>query len=109
MRYLIGLLVILFDLLDNFTTFVCLTTAPTSSHEILAEANPIARWLFDSIGLVEGLALSTVVTLAAVVFLLFTKRLHPHTRLLLLGVLAILPLFAALNNLQVMHRAGIWL
>ncbi|MFQ5513055.1 MAG: hypothetical protein ACE5FG_01350 [Myxococcota bacterium] len=108
MRFLLGMLVILFDLMDNFTTFICLTSEPIGvPGAVLTEANPVARWLFESVGLYQGLVFSTVVTVSAVAFLVFTKRLHPTLRLLLLGVLAILPAFAAVNNYLVMQQVGI--
>jgi hypothetical protein len=105
MRFLLGLLVIFFNMIDNFTTFACLRS-PIPGFEV-SEANPIARWLFDSIGLLEGLLIETAVTMAAVGFLVFTQRLPLGTRLTLLTVLAALPAWAAINNLNVMRAVGI--
>ena len=76
---------------------------------MLHEANPIARWLFESVGLVEGLILETLVTTVAVCFLVWAPRISPQLRLALLVVLAILPAWATANNLEVMRSVGIGL
>jgi hypothetical protein len=105
MRFLLGALVVLFNLADNTTTFLCLRQ-PVAGFEIV-EANPIARWLFDSIGLVEGLVLEMLITTAAIAFLVFTGRISGRMKLGLLIVLALLPAWAALNNLLVIRTVGL--
>ena len=105
MRFLLGGLVLIFNLLDNATTFVCLT-APATGFEIF-EANPIARWLFEVAGLTEGLVIETLITTAAVVFLVMTTRIAASPKLLLLFVLTVLPAWAVANNLQVIQEVGI--
>ena len=104
MRFVLGMLVVLFNCLDNATTFLCLR-APIPGYEIF-EANPLARVLFDSIGLVEGLMIEMTVTLAAVAFLVFTRRLPRGLKLPLLSVLVVLPAWAAVNNLLVIRAVG---
>jgi hypothetical protein len=105
MRFLLGALVMLFNLADNTTTFLCLRQ-PVAGFEVV-EANPIARWLFASIGLVEGLVLEMLLTTAAIAFLVVTPRIPGRTRLLLLVVLALLPAWASLNNLLVIRAIGL--
>jgi len=105
MRFLLGALVILLNLADNTTTFLCLRQ-PVSGFEVI-EANPVARWLFASVGLVEGLVLEMAITTAAIAFLVITRRIPARTRLLLLTVLALLPAWAALNNLMVIRAVGL--
>jgi hypothetical protein len=105
MRFLLGALVVLFNLADNTTTFLCLRQ-PVPGFEIV-EANPIARWLFESVGLVEGLALEMLITTAAIAFLVFTGRIPSRMKLLLLVVLALLPAWASLNNLLVIRTVGL--
>jgi hypothetical protein len=105
MRFLLGALVVLFNLTDNTTTFLCLRQ-PVEGFEVV-EANPIARWLFDSIGLIEGLVLEMVITTAAIAFLVFTTRLPRRAKLLLLALLALLPAWASLNNLLVLRVVGV--
>ena len=105
MHSALGVLVVLLNVADNTTTFLCLR-APTPGFE-LAEANPAAAWLFDAIGLVPGLVLEMAVTTAAVWFLVATTHLRPRTKLALLAVLALLPLWATLNNAYVIHATGV--
>jgi hypothetical protein len=53
MRFAVGTLVVLMNLADNATTFLCLR-APVPDFE-LVEANPAGSWLFDTVGLLPGL------------------------------------------------------
>ena len=64
MRLFLGALVVLFNLADNATTFLCLR-APVPGFEVI-EANPAAACLFDAIGLERGLVLEMVVTTVAI-------------------------------------------
>lgn len=105
MRIALGFVVLVLNLIDNATTFVCLR-APIPGFEVI-EANPFARWLFDSIGLLPGLLLETLVTTLAVAFLVVSTRISPRIRLALLAVLSALPAWASLNNLEVMRAIGI--
>ena len=105
LRFVLGSLVILFNLLDNATTFLCLS-APVEGFQVV-EANPFARWLFEAIGLTEGLVVEMLITCAAVGFLVFTKRLPPRVQLTLLLILVVLPAWAVVNNLGVMKTVGI--
>jgi hypothetical protein len=104
---MLGALVIFFNMMDNVTTFACLRSATPGFR--VTEANPIARWLFDSVGLVEGLVVETIITTLAVGFLVFTQRLSLRVRVTLLCILAALPAWAAINNLNVMRAVGILL
>jgi len=101
MRVLLGTLVVLFNLADNATTFLCMR-APVPGFEVI-EANPAAAWLFDSIGLRQGLALEMLVTTVAIGFLIVTQRISPRVKIALLVVLAALPAWAAVNNLLVIQ------
>ncbi len=105
MRFLLGGLAVVLNLLDNTTTFLCLR-APIPGFEIF-EANPLARWMFEAMGLLEGLVLETVITTAAVAFLVLTTRIPRRIRIALLAVLAALPAWAVANNMQVMHDVGL--
>jgi hypothetical protein len=101
MRIALGVLVVLLNLADNTTTFLCLR-APVPGFDV-AEANPAAAWLFDWIGLLPGLVLEMVVTSAAIAFLVQTTHVPPRVKLGLLLVLAALPAWAAINNAWVIH------
>ena len=105
MRFVLGSTVLLLNLADNATTFLCLR-APVESF-VVFEANPVARWLFAEVGLAEGLALEMILSVVAVVFLVRTTRIQQRAKLVLLGVLAALPAWAVANNMQVMFEVGI--
>ena len=109
MRFVLGTLVILFNGVDNATTFLCLRQ-PVEGFEVF-EANPVARALFDSLGLVEGLVLEMAITLLAVVFLVWTRRVPRRLKLTLLALLAVLPAWASVNNLIVIRAVAVlgWL
>ncbi len=107
MRFLLGALVLVFNSLDNATTYMCLhQTVP--GFDVI-EANPLARWLFDAVGLVEGLVFESMVTLSAVAFLVMTRMIPTRVRNVLLVVLAVLPAWAVVNNLKVMAAIGVGL
>lgn len=105
MRFLLGVLAVVLNLLDNTTTFLCLRE-PVNGFEVF-EANPVARWIFDAVGLLEGLMIETVITTAAVAFLVLTRRIPRNARIALLLMLALLPAWAVANNLQVIHEVGL--
>jgi hypothetical protein len=105
MRVILGILVVLLNLADNTTTFLCLR-APVPGFEVM-EANPAASWLFNAIGLLPGLALEMIVTTIAIAFLVATNRVPPRAKLALLLVLAALPAWAAINNLLVIRATNL--
>ncbi len=107
MRFAVGALVLLMNALDNTTTFLCLR-APVAGFDVF-EANPVARWLFQGVGLLEGLVLEMALSSAAVLFLVTTHRLPSRSRVVLLTLLALLPTWAVANNMQVMYEVGIGL
>lgn len=105
MRIALGVLVVLLNLADNTTTFLCLR-APVPGFE-MAEANPAAAWLFDSVGLLPGLIFEMVVTTAAIAFLVQTTHIPHRTKLWLLVILAALPAWAVINNAMVIHATNV--
>ncbi|MFI5314906.1 MAG: hypothetical protein ACHQ6T_04345 [Myxococcota bacterium] len=105
MRVVLGVLVVLFNIADNTTTYFCLR-APVRGFEV-AEANPAASWLFNTIGLVPGLVFEMIVTTAAIAFLVATTHVPPRVKLALLLILAALPAWAALNNSMVIQVTGL--
>lgn len=98
-------LAMLFALLDHATTWLCLR-APIPGWEV-REANPLAAWLFGRFGLVEGLALDTLVTLGAVIFVAQAQRVPRAARLALLGMLIATSAFATANNFDVIQQIGL--
>jgi hypothetical protein len=105
MPRLLACLALLFAALDHLTTWLCLR-APVPGWEI-REANPIAAWLFGRVGLVEGLALDTLVTLGAVSFVSEAQRVPHAAKLGLLGMLIVTSAFAVANNVDVIQQIGL--
>ncbi len=105
MLHLLALLTLLLTAADHWTTYLCLQ-APVPGFEV-SEANPIALWLFEAMGLVPGILLDTAVTLAAVGFLVSTALVPgPAKRTFLLVVIAWTG-YAVVNNLQAMVAMGL--
>ena len=65
-------LTVLLSAADHWTTYLCLSK-PVAGV-VVSEANPIADWLFSSVGLVPGLLVDSVLTLAALVLVIRTLR-----------------------------------
>jgi hypothetical protein len=105
MHVWLGALVVLFNLADNATTFLCLR-APVPGFEVI-EANPAAAWLFETVGLRQGLLLEMAITTLAIVFLVTTERITPRAKRWLLVVLAALPAWAAINNWLVIEATNL--
>jgi hypothetical protein len=105
MLRVLAALALLFALLDHATTWLCLH-APVPGWEI-REANPLAEWLFGRVGLVEGLAIDTAVTLGVVIAVSEARRIPRRAKVGLLGVLIVTSAFAVANNLGVIRQLGL--
>jgi hypothetical protein len=90
---------------DHWTTWLCLH-APVEGWSVM-EANPVAEWLFDRAGLAAGLAIDTLLTLAAIVFLSLTRTLAQEIKLGLLAVITLTTGYAVLCNLGAITQMGI--
>jgi hypothetical protein len=101
----LALLILALSAADHWTTYLCLR-APNAGWEV-TEANPIADWLFGSLGLVPGLMLDSAVTLGAVVFLVTTHRLGIATKYGFFALIAFVTGVAVVNNLVAISAIGI--
>jgi len=102
---ILALLTVLVSAADHWTTYVCLR-APVPGWQV-AEANPVADWLFQTLGLVPGLLLDTLITLCAVAFLVSTSII-PHTvRAAFLAIVTLWTAFAVVNNVQAIQALGL--
>jgi hypothetical protein len=90
---------------DHWSTYLCLR-APVLGFEVM-EANPVADWLFQSVGLVPGLLVDSLVTLVAIVFLMTTTQLSLGVKNSFLGVVCLATSYAVINNLVAMSDLGI--
>ena len=90
---------------DHWTTYLCLH-APVEGYDVV-EANPVAQWLFEQAGLVAGLAIDTLLTIAAIAYLSLTGSLGRGVKVGLLGLIAFSTGFAVVSNLGAITRMGI--
>ena len=102
---ILALFTLLLSAADHWTTYLCLRQPVNGWH--VAEANPLADWLFDVMGLVPGLAVDTAITLGAVGFLIVTPRFGTRMKAGLLVFIACTTGYAVLNNLNAMRDLGL--
>jgi hypothetical protein len=100
-----ALLTLLLSVADHWTTYLCLRT-PLAGWEV-TEANPIADWLFGSVGLVPGLLVDSALTLGAIGFLLITRRVSSSVKFCFFGLIVTWTGFAVINNLQAISTIGL--
>ena len=105
MFYFLAGLTLLLTAADHWTTYLCLR-APVEGWSV-AEANPIAEWLFNAVGLVPGLMIDSAITIFAIAFLLTTPRLPKVVK----GAFFVFVVFwtghAVVNNLQAIRMLGL--
>jgi hypothetical protein len=99
MLKLLGLLVIFLNLLDNYTTLKFLNA--TNGDFIVVEGNPIVRYLMETFGVKTSLGFEMLSISVMASFLASTERMAWNSRLWTLVILALLPLWAVLNNIQI--------
>lgn len=90
---------------DHWTTYLCLRE-PVSGWDIV-EANPLAQWLFESVGLLPGLLIDSALTLGAIGFVLTTTRFPRFVKFSLLIFISVTTSYAVANNLQALAALGI--
>jgi hypothetical protein len=98
-------LTILLSAADHWTTYLCLR-APVTGWQV-AEANPLAQWLFDSFGLIPGLLIDSGVTLGAIAFLLSTQQIPKLTKGLFFGLVIVGTSVAVYNNWIAIRALGL--
>ena len=101
----LALLTLLVSAADHWTTYLCLR-APIEGWQV-AEANPLADWLFTSFGLVPGLLIDSAITIVAVSFLFFTRNVPDLAKGLFFGIVIAWTSFAVVNNLQAIEALGL--
>ncbi len=97
--------VVLMTVLDHWTTYLCLRE-PVAGWEI-TEYNPLAAWLFEHLGLVQGLLFDTAVTLAAIVFLIWSGLLPRVIKVVFFVLVALGTTLAVVNNLEALRKLGL--
>ncbi len=105
MLRLLATLTLMLSASDHWTTYLCLRK-PVDGMEV-TEANPLAAWLFERMGLVEGLLLDSVITVLALLFLMQTRRLPHPVKVTFLVLVVAGTGYAVVNNLGVLGRIGL--
>lgn len=95
MRVLI-LLTLLASAADHWTTYLCLR-APVEGWRVM-EANPLADWLFHSMGLAPALLLDSAITLLSMAFLFGTRLLPQTIKNAFLALVLVWTSVAVMNN-----------
>ena len=103
--YVLAFVTLALSAADHWTTYVCLRQ-PVSGWEI-TEANPISEWLFQTVGLVPGLLVDSLVTVSAVIFLLTTRRLPDFAKKAFFGIVVCSTGYAVINNYRAIEALGI--
>ncbi len=93
------------NFLDNWTTYRCLYK-PFEDFTVI-EVNPVARFLFDTIGLDYGLLLEFTITVGVIGYVTKTTMLPDWVKGTILVVVGLPAAFAAWNNYQVMQMVGV--
>ena len=105
MLRLLATLTVILSLADHWTTYLCLRE-PVTGWSVI-EANPLANWLFDLTGLLPGLAIDSVITVIAVVFLLSTRHISTFAKSSCLVLIVLLTGYAVVNNLGAIGALGL--
>jgi len=93
------------SLADHWSTWLCLH-APVPGWYV-AEANPVAAWLFARVGLVPGLLLDSALTLVALTVLARARRVPEAAKLVLLAAVILWTGLAVQHNLESAYRLGL--
>jgi hypothetical protein len=102
---ILALLTLLLTAADHWTTYLCLRS-PVPGFDV-SEANPIADWLFQSLGLVPGILVDSAITLGAIGFLISTALIpRAAKRVFLMAVIGWTG-YAVVNNLQAILTMGL--
>jgi hypothetical protein len=103
--YVLAIVTLALSAADHWTTYVCLRR-PVSGWQVI-EANPISEWLFQTVGLVPGLLVDSVVTVSAVAFLLVTRRMPDLAKKTFFGLVICSTGYAVINNYRAIEALGI--
>ncbi len=105
MFYFLATLTLLLTAADHWTTYLCLRR-PIEGWTV-TEGNPIADWLFSTVGLVPGLAIDSVFTLVAIAFLLTTSRIPRPVKGAFFTLVVVWTGHAVVNNLKAIEALGL--
>ncbi len=104
MRTLWFMLAALFVLtgLDHWTTYVALTTP--APGWLVEEGNPGAAWIFETFGLVPGLLIDGLISVAFVAFVVWVRWIPLKVKVAAFAGINVVTLAAVINNFICIHR-----
>lgn len=100
-------LIILANLGDNFSTYWALTL-PAKEGMLITEANPIAAWIFEAMGLVKGLIFEFVLGIGLIWWLMGVKDIPYRWKVVIFAGILIPTVYAVINNIGVLTSAGVF-
>jgi len=103
--HILAYLTLLLTAADHWTTYLCLKS-PVPGFDV-SEANPIADWLFQTLGLGPGILLDSAVTLVAIGFLVWTALIPSAAKRVFLMVVIGWTGYAVVNNLHAIYTMGL--
>lgn len=101
----LALLTLLVSAADHWTTYLCLRS-PVPGWQV-AEANPLADWLFSSAGLVPGLMIDSLITVIGVGFLVVTRSVPVVAKGIFFTFVIAWTTLAVANNLRAIEALGL--
>ena len=102
---LLALATLLVSAADHWTTYLCLRNVSPGWQ--VAEANPVAEWLFSTAGLVPGLLIDSAVTICGVAFLLVTRSVPVAAKGMFFVLVIAWTTLAVANNLRAIEALGL--
>ena len=99
------ILTILANMGDNLTTYLALTS-PVHPGNIITEANPLARYLFEQIGLVPGLLFDMLVTVGVLYYLMNWNVAPYKLKVFIFGTILAIVTWAVVNNTLVLYSGA---
>lgn len=94
-------LLILANLGDNISTYLALTL-PAKEGMLISEANPIAAWIFEAMGLVKGLVFEFVVSVMLFYWLMGVKDIPYKWKVVIFVGILIPTVYAVINNVWIL-------
>ena len=102
---ILAVLTLLVSAADHWTTYLCLR-APVDGWQV-TEANPLADWLFQAVGLVPALLFDSALTVCALGFLLMTPLIPVTIKSGFLTAVLLWTGVAVANNWQAVQLLGL--
>ena len=91
---------------DHYTTYLMLAN-PIPGWDVW-ESNPVAKWLFDTFGLIPGLAIDSVFTIGAGIWAYGTSLVIEEWKIVWCIVVCGGTWYAVHNNVNVLYTTGVW-